>query len=203
MTTPARTGQIVVRPAREVPWTDLQTVFGTKGDPSGCWCQWFKADKDAWRRSSRTELAERMRAQTGCDDPDAQATNGLVAYLDGEPAGWCAVEPRTAYPRLRTARVPWSGRQEDREDPGVWAVTCFVTRAGFRRRGVSQALAAAAAEHARRHGAHAVEGYPIDVAHGPVGDDVLYVGAMAVFARAGFAEVSRPTPRRVVMRLDL
>jgi len=131
MTTSTGTGEVVVRHADEVPWTDQQTVFGTKGDPSGCWCQWFKVDKDAWRTSSRTELAERMRTQTGCDDPDAQATSGLVAYLDGEPAGWCAVEPRTACSRLRTARVPRSGRQENREGPGIWALTCFVMRLGL------------------------------------------------------------------------
>jgi hypothetical protein len=31
-------------------------------------------------------------------------TSGLVAYLDGVPVGWCAVEPRTEYPRLVTTR---------------------------------------------------------------------------------------------------
>jgi hypothetical protein len=31
----------------------------------------------------------------------------------------------------------------------------------------------------------------------------LYVGSRGIFADAGFAEVSRPTPRRVVMRIDL
>lgn len=37
-------------------------------------------------------------------------------------------------PRLRTMRVPWTGREEDRDDPGVWTVSCFVVRTGFRRR---------------------------------------------------------------------
>jgi hypothetical protein len=83
-----------------------------------------------------------------------------VAYHD-EPVGWCAVEPRTAYRRLLRTRVPWSGRAEDKTDDGVWAVTCFVTRAGFRRRGVSRALARAAVDFARRRGARAVEGYPM------------------------------------------
>jgi hypothetical protein len=30
----------------------------------------------------------------------------------------------------------------------------------------------------------------------------LYVGTRQVFASAGFAEVSHPSPRRVVMRID-
>ena len=56
---------------------------------------------------------------------------------------------------LLGSRVVWSGRDEDREDVSVWAVTCFVTRAGFRRRGVSAALAAAAVGFARDRGARA------------------------------------------------
>ncbi|CAN5300552.1 hypothetical protein BH20ACT13_BH20ACT13_12980 [soil metagenome] len=30
----------------------------------------------------------------------------------------------------------------------------------------------------------------------------LHVGSRSIFAAAGFAEVSHPTPRRVVMRID-
>ena len=89
--------------------------------------------------------------QTHCGEPGADATTGLVAYLDGEPVGWCAVEPRTAYPGLlRVYRVPWEGRAEDKTDESVWAVTCVFTRAGYRRRGISRALVRAAVEFARR-----------------------------------------------------
>jgi hypothetical protein len=47
-----------------------------------------------------------------------------------EPVGWVAVEPRTAYPRLPRIRTVWSGRQEDKDDDSVWAVTCFATPQG-------------------------------------------------------------------------
>jgi GNAT superfamily N-acetyltransferase len=99
--------------------------------------------------------------------------------------------------------VPWAGRDEDRTDDGVWAVTCFVTRAGYRRRGVSRALARAAVDFARDRDARALEGYPIVTAPGQeLGWGELYVGSHGVFAGAGFTEVSRPTPRRAVMRID-
>ena len=62
---------------------------------------------------------------------------------------------------MRTYRIPWEGRAEDKTDDSVWAVTCFVTRAGFRKRGVSRALARAAVDFARERGARAVEGYPM------------------------------------------
>ena len=197
-------GAISIVPANEASCEDLQAVFGTRGEASRCQCQWFKILHSDWRSVGVAERADRLREQTRCGQPGADTTSGLVAYVDGEPAGWCAVEPRTAYPRLSRTRVPWAGRTEDKTDDGVWAVTCFVTRTGFRRRGVSRALAQAAVEVARRRGARAVEGYAMitepgrDVAWGE-----LYVGSRSVFEAAGFTEVSHPTPRRVVMRIDL
>ncbi len=102
-----------------------------------------------------------LRAQTACGNPDAAATSGLVAYVDDEPAGWVAVEPRTAYPKLRTSRVPWSGRDEDKDDDGVWAVTCFAVRKGYRGRGLTYPLARATIDFARERGARALEAYPM------------------------------------------
>jgi len=188
---------LTIVPANEVPWDDLQAVFGTRGDSSRCWCQRFKmAPGESWASVGRAELARRLREQTG-----AEATTGLVAYLDGEPAGWCAVEPRPAYPRmLRNNRVPWDGRNEDKTDEGVWAVTCFVVRTGFRRRGIASALAKAAADFARRGGARAVEGYPMTTKQSLAAE--LHVGTQGMFAAAGFTEVCRPSIRRAVTRID-
>src|SRR5215216_5987546 len=53
------------------------------------------------------------------------------------------------------------GQTEDKTDASVWAVTCFMTRAGFRRLGISCALARAAVDFARPGGAGALEGYPM------------------------------------------
>ena len=82
-------------------------------------------------------------------------------------------------------------------------MTCFITRTGFRRRGISRALARAAVDFARQRGARAVEGYPMITEPGkeiPWGE--LHVGSRSIFAAAGFTEVSHPTLRRVVMRID-
>src|SRR5262245_43496483 len=150
---------IVVVPANEASWDDVQAVFGPRGYAARCQCQHFKIRHAEWRSVSAAERAERLREQIGCGRRKGRGTRGLVAYLDGEPVGWCAVEPRTAYPRLLDSPVPWAGRDEDPGDDSVWAVTCFVTRAGFRRRGVSYALARAAVDYARARGARALEGY--------------------------------------------
>jgi GNAT superfamily N-acetyltransferase len=193
----------VVVPANEATFEDLQTVFGTRGPGARCQCQRFKLHRgESFAGFPVEERADRLRQQTDCGNPDSDTTSGLVAYLDGEPVGWCVVEPRRAYEGLlRNNRVPWVGREEDKADASVWAVTCLFVRAGFRRRGVSRALARAAVAHARARGARAVEGYPITTTD--VISEELLVGTVGVFAAAGLSEVSRPTPRRVVMRLEL
>jgi GNAT superfamily N-acetyltransferase len=200
--TPTEPALLVV-PANEVSWEDLQTVFGSRGQAFRCQCQRYKLrPRESFASFPVEERAHRLRQQTDCGHPRSGPTSGLVAYLIDEPVGWCAVEPRTAYAGLvRNYRDPWEGRAEDRTDDGIWAVTCLFTRAGFRKRGISRALARAAVDFARERGARAIEGYPMTTKD--VILEELHVGTEGVFADAGFTEVSRPTPRRAVMRVDL
>ncbi|HEY3559308.1 MAG TPA: DUF1905 domain-containing protein [Kribbella sp.] len=193
---PVTSEQLTIVPANEATAEDLQAIFAT-GDPARCSCQRFRMlPKESWASEGPEELAARLREQTACGNPKAPTTSGLIAYLDGEPVGWCAVAPRADHPRLlRDFRVPWLGRDEDKADATVWALTCFVTRVGYRRRGISRALAGAAADFARERGARAIEGYPDFVDGG-------HVGTPATFTAAGFTEASRPSPRRAVMRIN-
>ena len=62
----------------------------------------------------------------------------------------------------------------------------------------------AAVDFARQRGARALEGYPM-LAQPRRGFllSELHVGSRSILEAAGFAEVSRPTLRRVVMRVDV
>jgi len=186
--------------ASEVPFADVEAVFGTRGDPATCWCQWYKLRGAAWESASRDELRERLHEQL-----TAPGTGpGLIAY-DGEtPVGWCAVEPRSGLDRLRHSPVAAASPDADFDDPSIWAVTCFVVPRAFRRRGVARALAAAAVATAREHGATVLEAYAVDPtarAKPPAAD--LFPGTVSMFEAAGFTEVARPKPHRVVMRHPL
>ncbi|MGI8657798.1 MAG: GNAT family N-acetyltransferase [Candidatus Limnocylindria bacterium] len=199
------TDDLRIVPANEASCEDLDAVFGSRGAAAGCQCQRFKlAPKEAFSKFPREERVLRLREQTRCGNPQATGTSGLVAYRDGVPVGWCAVEPRTAYDALlRVYRVPWDGRDEDKADDSVWAVTCLFTRAGHRRAGVSYALARAAVDFARERGARALEAYPMVTEPGAdITWGELHMGTVSVFAAAGFTEVSHPTPRRFVVRID-
>ena len=191
--------EVVVRPATRARWQHVQSVFGTRGEAAKCQCQrailplreYWHMPRDVREAFLRKEVC-RSRA----------AAPGLVAYLAADPVGWCRVGPRSNFAPLRNSPVPWAGRDEDKEDPSVWAVVCFVVRAGYRKRGISQALATAAISHARQNGAVALEGYPMATGDGDIPWGELRVGARGVFQRCGFTEVARPTQRRSVMRID-
>jgi GNAT superfamily N-acetyltransferase len=213
MIEPITADQLTIVPSNEASWDDLRAVFGLADYPGLCYCQRYRSAEWHWNLTTE-ERRGRLRRQTNCDDPEADTTTGLVAYLGagpgragesgrGEPVGWVAVEPRVAYPRLLRGRTAWRGRDEDKQDPDVWSVTCFTVRKGYRKRGITYALAAATIGYARDNGARAVEGYPIIV---PPGKEItwgdLHVGSRQVFDDAGFTEVSRPSPRRAVMRVD-
>ena len=158
---------ISVVPANTVSWDHLALVLGSaRCHGAFCYCQRFKIPNAQWRQVNDAERARRLKAQTHVADPQAAASSGLIAYIGGEPVGWCAVEPRTAYVNLVHSRVPWSGRREDKNDDAVWAVTCFIVRTGYRRRGGTYALTKAAASYAQQHGARALEGYPMITMHG-------------------------------------
>lgn len=172
-------------------------VFGSRGSAALCNCQRYKlAAKESFGGLGREELAFRLRREVA--DPPGP---GLVGFDGDTPVAWCGVQPRSELAGLiRVFRVPWQGRDEDRTDASVWAVTCFVTRAGHRRSGYASRLAAATVDHARSHGARAVEGYPILDKN--VIFDELHVGTLGMFTRAGFVEVTRPGVRRAVVRVD-
>jgi GNAT superfamily N-acetyltransferase len=203
MPEPFSAEQLTIVPANDASWDDLTAIFGTADYPSRCLCQRFKVVGWLWRDTTLEQRVAMLRAGTACGNPNAAATSGLVAYVDGEPAGWVAVEPRTAYPKLRTLRVPWSGRDEDKDDDGVWVVTCFAVRKGYRGRGLTYHLAQATIDFARERGARVLEAYPMITQPGKeITWGELHVGARQVFEEAGFEEVNRPTLRRVIMQVD-
>jgi len=170
------------------------------GGARKCRCQALKVEGWIWRDSTQEQRDSALLEQAGCgtDGP----TSGLIGYLDGEPVGWVAVEPRDNYWRIWNRKQPWM--RADPELDGVWSVTCFVVRKGYRRQGLMYELAAATVEYGAQAGAHVLEGYPTEPAEGKtIIWDEASVGLLQVFLDAGYEVVSSPTLRRRVVRHPL
>ncbi len=165
-------------------WSDLVTLMESRGGPGYCWCLAWR-DRHAVRRTLDLEgRREAMHARV-----DAGTPVGILAYDDGEPAGWCSIAPRDTYLEL--------GGLDDGE--GIWSLVCFFVPVRHRGRGLAESLLGAAVRTARDHGARAVEAYPVD----PDSPSYRFMGFVPMFERAGFREVGRAGTRRHVMRLSL
>jgi GNAT superfamily N-acetyltransferase len=188
-------------PAHDAPFDDVVAVFGTKGDPAHCWCQWYKIPGSDWRRFGDEALRDRLEAQVEAGDTGP----GLLAYDGDTPVGWCAVEPRPNLVRLPHSRVVADGTPDpDFDDPSIWSVTCFVVPRAFRKRGVGRALAEAAVGYARIRGARLLEGYAVDPsARSGAPAAELFPGTVTMFENAGFVEVARPKAHRAIMQRRL
>ena len=192
-TTAKRTrARLEVQPLTPARWPDLVKLFGPGGACAGCWCMWWRLTRaafDAARGDAHRRALERY--------VKAGNVPGLLAYEDGEPVGWVAVEPREAYSRLERSRT--LARVDDQP---VWSVTCFFVARRHRGKGITRALVEAAASHARARGGRLLEAYPVELAK-RTGDASVYHGAASTFRALGFEEVARRTATRPIVRKAL
>jgi GNAT superfamily N-acetyltransferase len=159
-------------------WDDFASfMVPRKPGARGCVCMTY--------RNSSLDMPDRIaHMQELCRDKPGP---GVLAYVDGEVAGWCSIAPKSTHRALVNSRtIPHV------DDEGVWSVVCFVVRPEFRRRGLMHQLLEGAVAHAKAMGAPAVEGYPVDT--------------VALFEAHDFARVQQTSgvrggkPRWVVRR---
>lgn len=187
-----------IRPLTPDRWPDLVDLFGPeRGANSGCWCMWPRIPRNEWNTLGKDGRKRRFSGIVKNGPPP-----GLLAY-EGEIAiGWVAVGPRMSVARFNMGRTskPTDGPSDP--DPNeTYAITCFYIRTGHRKKGLMQKLAKAATDHARKHGAAAVEACAIEPDK-PLQWGEGFVGLATVFRRLGFDEVARRSPKRPLMRLD-
>ena len=187
---------ITVVPATPDRWPDVAAIVGGPG-VWGCWCQYYRWSAGDFSRLGPGGGETALRRQLAGDPPP-----GLLAYLDGEPVGWCGLGPRSRLERLvRSRTIP---RADDRP---VWSIVCFIVRPGMRRRGIARALLDGAVAYARDAGAVGLEGYPVDPEGARLQTAALYVGTTSMFEAAGFTRVLMTAARsdhrpRWLMRLE-
>ena len=184
---------LTFRPLTPSRWKDLETLFGPNGACAGCWCMWWRLPRSKYRlqQGAKNKAAFKKLVAAG-------RTPGILAYEGRTPIGWCAVEPRDAYPVLDRSKV--LARVD--EEP-VWSIPCFFIAKSHRNRGVTVALLEAAAAFAGKKGGKLLEGYPIDSRGKPFSVAFAWTGFAPAFIDAGFKECARRSPSRPIMRLKV
>jgi GNAT superfamily N-acetyltransferase len=193
---------ITIEPATADRFEDAQHALTGGGDGSSCQCAWWTITNAQFQQTTRDERKALLKDEIVAGPPPA-----LIAYVDGEAAGWVRVGPRTHQPRLARTKQFTDNSAEPWDDDSVWAVTCFVVRREHRGQGLNARLLDAAIDFARSRGARVLEAYPkepVDPATGkktPANE--LFLGTVSTFTKAGFREVARPKPSRAIVSLDL
>lgn len=180
---------LTFHPLTQKLWRDFELLFGSNGACGGCWCMFWKLRGKAFDEAAGDAARQMQKSVV-----DSKVVPGLLAYADGYPIGWIAVEPRSAYIRLAHSRV-----LKPVDDQEVWSVTCFFVTKNYRRKGVTVELLKAAADYVKKHGGKIVEGYPID-AQEDMPAPFIYTGTASAFQKAGFKEATRNTPGRPIFR---
>ncbi|HNB37415.1 MAG TPA: GNAT family N-acetyltransferase [Anaerolineales bacterium] len=178
-------------PLTQKLWRDFELLFGENGACGGCWCMHWKLRGKAFDENKGGNNRQMQKSIV-----DKKNVPGLLAYSEGYPVGWVAVEPRSQYPRLAHSKVLAPIDEQE-----VWSITCMFVEKKQRRKGISAALIQAAAEYAASQGAQIVEGYPIETQEKSAPPVFIFTGLPSAFEQAGFVEVARRSPTRPIYRL--
>lgn len=176
-------------------WRDLEKLFGSNGACGGCWCMhWrtLKGEKWADVKGAPAKARFRRLVQSG-------KARGVLAYVNGEPAGWCAYGPRPDFDKLN--RAPSLACSDAAQ---VWSLPCFFIRREFRNQGLAGRLLAFALECLKAEGAMIAEGYPVRAQPGAALPAAFaWTGLHGMFEKAGFVVADARTKGKQRMRKRL
>ena len=184
-----------VGPLTNQTWADLEALFELPGGSivRGCWCMYYrKTGKVSVSQASGSSNKRELRALVR-----SGVVPGLVGYADGSPVGWISLGPREDYGKLERSRV-----MKAVDDTPVWSIVCTYVAKMHRGNGYQHKLLAGAIDYAREQGVRTLEAYPVDKPERSH-DDFMFFGSRSLYERAGFREVVRRSPTRLVMRRGL
>jgi GNAT superfamily N-acetyltransferase len=183
-----------VRPLTPDTWADLEELFGLPGGSivRGCWCMFYRRTGRHSGALNGAENKPQLRRLV-----DEGTVPGLVGYLGGSPVGWISLGPRADYLKLQRSPI-----MKPVDDADVWSIVCTYVAQKHRGEGLQHRLLDAAVRYARDNGVRLLEAYPVDKPQRSH-DDFMFFGSRSLYERAGFTEVVRRSPTRVVMRRRL
>jgi GNAT superfamily N-acetyltransferase len=184
-----------VRPLTEETWADLEELFDLPGGSivRGCWCMFYRTVGQVSIGKAAGPVHKQELHALVCSG----ATPGLVGYANDTPVGWISLGPREEYRKLERSRV-----MKAVDEKPVWSIVCTYVAKSHRGHGYQHKLLAGAIDFAREQGVRMLEAYPVDKPERSH-DDFMFFGSRSLYERAGFREVVRRSPTRLVMRRGL
>src|SRR5207245_4489260 len=103
-----------------------------------CYCGFYDTSAADWDATSNAGPEHRAARSALISANKAQ---GLLAYIDDRPVGWCNAQPRANFVDMRSYRVALTNKGEP-----VGSIMCFVVSSGYIASGVCIAFVSAACD---------------------------------------------------------
>lgn len=160
-------------------WPDLVRLFGPNGADDGCWCMSWRSEQEVRGDEARDKFQGLVKKGQ---------SQGILAYVDGNPAGWCAFGPRSSF--YHVAKML---KTEGESETDAWATPCFFIAPGCRGQGLAKGLLKAAIDAIRRRGGKRIEGYPVspEIQDETKRKDWAFTGPFQMFAGEGFVPTGK------------
>ncbi|MFW9867371.1 MAG: GNAT family N-acetyltransferase [Candidatus Thorarchaeota archaeon] len=172
--------QITVKPLSEDLIEDFLYYFdeiGFADNPewSVCYCYYYHFDGNNQKWSKRTRDQNRKASieliRTGI-------MQGLLAYFDDKPIGWCNVNSRENF-----AKSLYKYDSSDSKNKRIAGIVCFLIGHKYRRKGVARELLQHAINSYKKKGFDIIEAYPRT---GELSDAHSYRGPVSLYKAEGF-----------------
>src|SRR3954451_12843499 len=108
---------ITIAPATADRFADAEHALTGGGVGRSCQCQWWMITNAEFQRTSIEEREAMLQSELDAGPPPA-----LLAYVDGDAAGWVRVGPRSAHVRILRTREIAGATTQPADDPSVWSV---------------------------------------------------------------------------------
>lgn len=165
---------------------------------AGCYCGFYETPGKDWDASAKAGPRHRATRSEQISRGNAQ---GLLAYVNGDPVGWCNAQPRANFANMRHYAIAATDTNES-----VGSIMCFLVAPGHRGRGVCTALLNAAVSKFRRDRLQIAEGYPTTDPSKRTWEipwaEENYKGPLKVYLKNGF-KIHRQLERFAIVRKHL
>jgi GNAT superfamily N-acetyltransferase len=184
------THHLKYEPLTSKNWAAFEKLFGQNGACGGCWCMLWRLKRSVYedQKGEQNKLAMLDLVNSGKEP-------GIIAFLENEPVGWCALSKRDDYPALERSRI-----LKKVDDLQVWSIACFFIAKEFRNQGISIELLKFTIDYCKKKGASIIEGYPVEPKNDKMPAVFAWTGIASAYLKAGFIEVARRSETRPIMR---
>lgn len=139
---------------------------------NSCFCQFLYVDHNVVSWHDRTFEQNRAAA---CERIHTSRMQGLLAYLNGKPIGWCNAAPRSMMDAFFDA--------PDEDEKHLGQITCFVIAKEYRRTGIATSLLHAACNALKAQGLSIAEASPLADENDEAKN---HFGPLRMYLNAGF-----------------